>query len=184
MSTSTSTPQDILTFWFERHGPADWFAANPDFDAAIRATFAETHAALARGEGFSWRSTPQGRLAEIIVLDQFSRQLHRGEAAAFASDPMALALAQEAIAGGHHHFLEPQKRMFMLMPLMHAESLVVQRESVRLFTALGLPEGLKAAEGHLDLIRRFGRFPRRNAALGRVSTPEEEVYIAAGDGMY
>ena len=175
---------DVLTFWFDEHGMADWFGGKPEFDVAIAGTFAETHAAVARGEGWTWRSTPGGRLAEIIVLDQFSRQLFRGRPEAFASDGMALALAQEAVAGGHHNFLSVQQRMFLLMPFMHAESLPVQQESLRLFTALGSEDALKAAQGHIELIRRFGRFPKRNAALGRVSSPEEAEYCRLTEGMF
>ncbi len=176
-------PADILKFWFDEHGMADWFGAKPEFDAAVAENFSATHAALARGEGWSWRTHPAGRLAEIIVLDQFSRQLFRGRPEAFASDGKALALAQEAVAGGHHHFLPVPQRMFVLMPFMHAESMLVQHESVRLFTALGIEEGLKAAREHLALIERFGRFPKRNAALGRISTPEEAEYCRMSEGM-
>ena len=178
------TAADILRFWFDEHGPDDWFAGKPEFDALITGRFAETHAALARGEGFGWRTTPEGRLAEIIVLDQFSRHLFRGDARAFASDGMALVLAEEAVGGGHHHFLPMPQRMFVLLPYMHAESAVVQHESIRLHTALGVPDVLKFAEGHAAVIRRFGRFPKRNAALGRVSTPEELAYIASSDGVF
>src|SRR3569623_2047355 len=105
------TAEDVLIFWFEEHGPADWFAAKPEFDAMIARGFTETHAAVARGEGWDWRSTPAGRLAEIIVLDQFSRQLFRGQAKAFASDTIALALAQEAVGDGHHTFVSPKRRI-------------------------------------------------------------------------
>lgn len=111
------------------------------------------------------------------MLDQFSRQLFRGRAEAFATDGKALALAQEAVAGGHHNFLMPAERSFVLMPLMHAESLLVQQESVRLFTALGYEGHEKFARGHFELIQRFGRFPARNAALGRTSTAEELAYL-------
>ena len=175
---------DILKFWFVDHGQEDWFGARPEFDARIAGEFADTHAAAARGETWRWRSTPRGRLAEIIVLDQFSRQLFRGRAEAFASDGMALALAQEAVAGGHHNFVPMPQRMFMLLPYQHAESALVQAESVRLHTVLGVPDLLKFAEGHAACIARFGRFPKRNAALGRASTPEEEQYIASTDGMF
>ena len=178
------TAQAVLTFWFEEHGPADWFAAKPEFDVLIARSFAGTQAAVARGEGWDWRSTPGGRLAEIIVLDQFSRQLFRGQAKAFASDPMALALAQEAVAGGHHNFVSPERRGFFLMPFMHAESTLMQQESVRLHMALGNPDQLKFAQAHADVIQRFGRFPRRNAALGRASTQEEEAYIISSQGMF
>ena len=110
------TAEDVLKFWFVDHGRDDWFGAKPEFDGQIAEQFAETHAAVARGEAWRWRTTPNGRLAEIIVLDQFSRQLFRGRAEAFASDAMALTLAQEAVAGGHHNFLPMPQRMFLLLP--------------------------------------------------------------------
>ena len=97
---------------------------------------------------------------------------------------MALVLAQEAVGGGHHHFLPPERRMFVLLPFMHAESPVIQAESMRLHTALGIPEVLQFAEGHAECIRRFGRYPKRNAALGRASTPEELAYIAQTEGVF
>ena len=98
---------------------------------------------------------------------------------------MALTLAQEAVAGGHHNFLPAMPhRMFMLLPYQHAESAVVQAESVRLYTAMGVPEMMKYAEGHAECIARFGRFPKRNAALGRTNTPEEADYIATREGMF
>ena len=178
------TAADVLKFWFEDHGQEDWFGARSAFDAEIAEQFGETHAALARGEGWRWRTTPDGRLAEIIVLDQFSRQLFRGRPEAFATDLMSLALAQEAVAGGHHNFIPMQRRMFMLMPYVHAESADVQAESIRLHTALGIPELMKFVDGHAQCIARFGRFPKRNAALGRTSTPEEADYIASTQGMF
>jgi len=178
------TADDVLKFWFVEHGHEDWFGAKPEFDALIADCFLETHAAAARGEAWRWRTTPSGRLAEIIVLDQFSRQLFRGRPEAFASDTMALALAQEAVAGGHHNFLPMLQRMFLLLPYQHSESAVVQTESVRLHTALGDPELLKFAEGHAAAIARFGRFPKRNGALGRTNTPDEAEYIASNEGMF
>jgi uncharacterized protein (DUF924 family) len=175
---------DILNFWFVQHGQADWFGGKPEFDAEIAARFTDTHAAIARGEGWDWRSTAEGRLAEIIVLDQFSRQLFRGQAKAFATDGMALALAQEAVGGGHHNFVPMPKRMFFLLPFMHSESSVMQQESLRLHMALGQPDVLKFATEHAEVIQRFGRFPRRNAALGRESTPDEEAYIVSTQGAF
>lgn len=175
---------DILNFWFVEHGHADWFGGKPEFDAAIAAEFTDTHAAVARGEGWDWRSTAEGRLAEIIVLDQFSRQLFRGQAKAFATDGMALALAQEAVGGGHHHFVPMPNRMFFLLPFMHSESPAMQQESVRLHMALGQPDILKFAQEHAEIMRRFGRFPRRNAALGRASTADEEAYIVSTQGAF
>jgi uncharacterized protein (DUF924 family) len=178
------TAADVLKFWFEDHSQEDWFGSKPEFDAAIAEGFTETYAALARGEGWRWRTTPQGRLAEIIVLDQFSRQLFRGRPEAFTTDGVALTLAQEMVAAGHHNFLPMPQRMFVLLPFMHAESAEVQAESMRLHTALGVPEILKFAEGHAQCVARFGRFPKRNAALGRTSTPEEVDYIASAEGMF
>ena len=160
------TPDDILRFWFVEHGNDDWFGGKAEFDAEL-AKFAGLHPRVAGGEAWAWRATPEGRLAEIIVLDQFSRQLHRGAPLAFAQDGMALALAQEAVAGGHDLQLDPVRRMFLYLPYEHSESLVIHEEAVRLFTALGDQEALKYELAHLECLRRFGRYPKRNAALGR-----------------
>ena len=178
------TPEAVVRFWFEEHGPDDWWSARPAFDAEIATRFGSTHTALARGEGFSWRGNAEGRLAEIIVLDQFSRQLFRGNPRAFAQDGMALALAQEAVSGGHDQTLTEDQRGFLYMPLMHSESLLVHEATAPLFAALG--EGFaRAALDHLEVLRRFGRYPKRNAVLGRASTPEEIDYIAGiGERMF
>jgi uncharacterized protein (DUF924 family) len=183
-TSSMKSAADVLKFWFEDHGAPDWYAGKLEFDAEIANGFAETHAAVARGEAWNWRSTPEGRLAEIIVLDQFSRQLFRGRAEAFSGDTMALTLAQEAVGGGHCNFLPLPQRGFFLMPFLHAESAPMQRESIRLHRSLGDPEWLKYAEGHAEIIERFGRFPKRNAALGRASTPEELAYLEATPGAF
>ena len=178
------TADDVLTFWFVNHGETDWFGAKPEFDTLLANEFVETHAAVARGEAWSWRQTPSGRLAEIIVLDQFSRQLHRRQAAAFAADAMALVLAQEAVAGGHDKALEPRRRTFLYMPYMHSESLSVHEEAMRLFNAFGNEEVLKYEIAHRDCLLRFGRYPRRNEALARASTASEVEYMASGTGMF
>ena len=175
---------DVMRFWFVDHGPEDWFSADPAFDGRIAEAFSATHAAVARGEAWGWRATPQGRLAEIIVLDQFSRQLFRGDPRAFANDAMALMQAQEAVAGGHDRALDPLQRRFLYMPYMHSESLVIHEEALRLFTELGDESTLQYEIAHADTLRRFGRYPRRNTALGRESTPEEIAYIASGQGMF
>lgn len=181
---TTLGPGDVHAFWFVEHGPADWFAANPEFDARLAEKFAGTHEEVARGEAWDWRRTPLGRVAEIVVLDQFSRQLHRGSARAFAQDPMALALTQEAVALGIDKVLtHPPQRMFLYMPYMHSESLVVHEEAVRLFTELGNDEALKFELAHVDCLKRFGRYPRRNAALSRESTPDELEYMSV-PGMF
>jgi uncharacterized protein (DUF924 family) len=174
-------PEDVIRFWFVEHGIEDWFGGKPEFDQLLAEQFAQTHAAVARGEAWRWRRTPEGRLAEIIVLDQFSRQLHRGSGKAFAQDTMALALAQEAVAAGADQALSTDRRMFLFMPFLHAESLVIQEEAVKLFRHLD-HEMMQYATGHRDVISRFGRFPFRNVALGRQSTPEEVAYMAEDKG--
>lgn len=178
------TPDTVIGFWFEEITPAQHWKVDPDFDAQIRDRFAELHAQANRCELFEWRRTPRGRLAEIIVLDQFSRQMFRGEARAFASDPLALALAQEAVRAGDDVKLTAQQRTFLYMPYMHSESLSVHDEAVRLFTGLGNADTLDYEKKHRDVIARFGRYPKRNAALGRHSTAEEEAYIASAEGMF
>jgi uncharacterized protein (DUF924 family) len=177
--------QDVIHFWFNECTPEDWFGGKAEFDARLAARLRETHAHVAAGEGFTWRVTPEGRLAEVIVLDQFSRQLHRGEARAFATDGMALVLAQEAVAGGHDLQVPPDWRAFFYMPYEHSESLVVHEEADRLFVAFGDENMLQYERDHAEVLRRFGRFPKRNAALGRETTPEEAAYLAEiGDRMF
>lgn len=176
--------EQVLQFWFVDHGREHWFGGGPEFDAKLTAAFSETHLAVAAGEAWRWRATPDGRLAEIIVLDQFSRQIHRGEARAFASDPMALALAQEAVAGGFDMQVPHERRMFFYLPYMHSESLVIHEECLRLHEALGIQEGIDYALAHIEVLKRFGRYPRRNAALGRTSTSVEEAYCASDEGKW
>jgi uncharacterized protein (DUF924 family) len=171
------TADEVIRFWFVEHGMDDWFGGKPEFDAALAAEFAQTHPRVALGEAWQWRATPEGRLAEIIVLDQFSRQLHRGSPKAFAQDPMATALAQEAIRAGADQQIPIERRMFLFMPFMHAESLVIQEEGCKHFVQFG-DDMMKFMTGHRDCIARFGRFPFRNRALGRVSTPAEVAYMA------
>ena len=171
------TPDAVHRFWFEEHGSDDWFAGKAAFDAEITAEFGETHAAVAKGEGWRWRTDARGRLAEIIVLDQFSRQLHRGSARAFAQDGMALVLAQELVAQGLDTELGNDERLFAYLPFMHSESPVVHEEALRLYTALGNVDALDFEIRHQEVVARFGRYPKRNAALGRPSTPEEVAYL-------
>ncbi len=172
------TAQDVLEFWFIEHGEPDWFGGKPEFDAALADRFAETHAHVAKGEAWRWRASGAGRLAEIIVLDQFSRQLFRNRPEAFAQDKMALVLAQEAVARGLDQQIDPARRAFFYLPFMHAESLVIQDEGLKLYRALGDANQLDYMHKHHDVIARFGRFPVRNAALGRENTPDEVAYLA------
>jgi uncharacterized protein (DUF924 family) len=168
---------DVLRFWFDDIAPAQWWRADPSFDAVVTQRFGALHAAASAGELSAWRAQPQGRLAEVLVLDQFSRNIHRGTARAFASDAMALALAQEAVAGQHDALLPARERAFLYMPCMHSESRLVHAQAVPLFASLGQPDTAKAAAQHRAIVDRFGRYPHRNAALGRVSTPEELAFL-------
>ena len=174
----------VLAFWFDQHGQDDWFSGDAAFDEKVITGFIDMQVAAAKCELWDWRGTPEGRLAEIIVLDQFSRQIFRGDARAFASDPLALALAQEAVRAGDDVKLTDQQRTFLYMPYMHSESLAVHDEAVRLFTALGNADNLDYEKKHREVIASFGRYPKRNTALGRHSTAEEEAYIASSDGMF
>lgn len=167
----------VLRFWFEEIKPAQWWAVDPAFDQTIRDRFAPVHRAATRGELSRWRSTSPGRLAEVIVLDQFSRNLCRGTPMAFAADPVALVLAQEAVAGGHDKALPGEHRVFLYMPFMHSESAVIHDQAVELFQALGLQSNLDFELRHKAIIDRFGRYPHRNVVLGRQSTEEELEFL-------
>lgn len=173
---------DVIRFWFTEHGQDDWFGGKPEFDAAIAERFGKIHAYVSRGEAWAWRQTAEGRLAEVIVLDQFSRQLLRGEGRAFAQDSMALVLAQEAIAAGADQAVDAIKRAFFYLPFMHAEALVIQDEGMRLYQALGDAAQLDFMRKHREVIARFGRFPFRNTALGRASTADELAYMSDAAG--
>jgi uncharacterized protein (DUF924 family) len=168
---------DVLDFWFADAAKSRWFGKDPEFDALIRERFGALHARAMRCELFAWRKTAQGRLAEIIVLDQFSRNIFRDEAAAFASDPLALALAQEAIGIGADQAIEPSQRSFLYMPFMHSESLAIHDVAMELFTRSGNESTLNFERQHRAIIERFGRYPHRNAVLGRESTREELAFL-------
>ncbi len=176
-AASLPSPDEVLRFWFEETQPAQWWQADPAFDARIGQRFASLHRAVAQAEMDVWRATPAGRLAEVIVLDQFSRNLHRGQAQAFVCDAMALALAQQAVAAGADRLLPAPQRAFLYMPYMHSESRQVHKQSEQLFMALGAEGNLRAALQHKAIIDRFGRYPHRNVALGRVSSAQEEAFL-------
>ena len=167
----------ILHYWFHELQPRDWWSKNERIDNAIARRFGATLQAGRRGELQDWRDSALGRLAEIIVLDQFSRQIHRDTAEAFAADGMALVLAQEAVRCGADLDLTGAERAFLYMPFMHSESPAMQTISVRLFHQPGLEDNLKFARAHKLIIDRFGRYPHRNRALGRTSTAEEEAFL-------
>lgn len=170
--------EDILHFWFEELSPAQHFAQEDAIDAMIRVRFGPIWQAAQHCELWEWRATPQGRLAEIVVLDQFSRHIHRGTPLAFAQDAQALALAQELVAGRHDQALAPAQRAFAYMPYMHSESALVHTQAVELFTQLGNERNLDFEMRHKAIIDRFGRYPHRNAILGRSSSAEELAFLS------
>ncbi|GAB2798695.1 DUF924 family protein [Dyella kyungheensis] len=183
-----STPADVLDFWFDSDSEALWYERNDAFDAAIGKRFGDTLEAALRGDLDGWAETPEGWLALLIVRDQFSRNLYRHDARAWAGDPDTQVLALDGIAQGYDQRLAPMQRVFAYMPLEHAESPVLQQHCVRLFERLLAcqPEAqrprfqnyLDYARRHHDVIARFGRFPHRNAVLGRTDTPAEQAYLA------
>ena len=170
-------PNDILHFWFIELTPKQHYAKDAALDNAIRTRFGATLEAAARCELFAWRATPEGRLAEILVLDQFSRNVYRDTARAFAQDALALALAQELVASGQDRSLPLAQRSFAYMPYMHSESALIHAQAALLFSQPGMEDSLRFEQRHQAIIERFGRYPHRNAILGRASTPEELAFL-------
>jgi uncharacterized protein (DUF924 family) len=168
---------EVLKFWFEDIDPKMWWAAEPAFDELIRQRFEGLLQQAACGELYSWRLDASGRLAEIIVLDQFSRNMYRNTPRAFSQDPVALVLAQEAVASGAHHRLSPVERSFLFLPYMHSESRVIHVLAEKLYREFAPPTSLDFELRHKAIIDRFGRYPHRNAILGRASTPEEIEFL-------
>ncbi len=168
----------VLRFWFEEIGPEQQFAKDADVDRAIVERFGGWRDAVLASGAEGWRDDPDTLLAAIILLDQFSRNIHRGSARAFEADRLALSLTLDGIARGWDRTMAPERAVFLLMPLMHAEDAALQALSVKQFGMLGLQEQIMFARDHADVIARFGRFPSRNAALGRTSTPEEAAYLS------
>ena len=168
----------ILDFWFTELTPKQHFAKDAALDEAIRTRFGATLEAATRCELFSWRTTPKGRLAEVLVLDQFSRNVYRDTPRAFAQDALALALAQELVASGQDRSLPLAQRSFAYMPYMHSESALVHTQAVALFDQPGMEDTLRFELRHQVIIERFGRYPHRNAILGRESTPEELAFLS------
>jgi uncharacterized protein (DUF924 family) len=169
--------EHILDFWFVETPPARWWKVDPEFDALVRARFLDTLVQAAAGELHGWRDTARGRLAEVIVLDQFPRNIHRGTPAAFAQDPMALALAQEAVRAGALAELAPVERSFLLLPYMHSESAAIHVVAESLYREHAPRENFEFELRHKAIIDRFGRYPHRNLILGRDSTPEEAAFL-------
>lgn len=196
MQSPRKEPQEILNFWF---GPLDpegwasqpyirrWFKKDPDFDHELRETFLATHAWVHAQDVAPWQDLPQTRMAYIVLLDQMSRNMFRGQPGMFESDPLALAASQAMITQGWDTKLPPSQRVFAYMPLMHAESLPDQEQCVASFAKMlqeldsdkkaPIESNLHFAKQHRDIIARFGRFPHRNAILGRSTTPEEAEFL-------
>lgn len=171
------TRDDVLAFWFDETEPAQWWTADPAFDARIRRRFIDLMQQAACCELAAWRDTADGRLAEILLLDQFPRNVHRGTPAAFAQDAVALALAQEAVRAGALDALSPIRRSFLLLPYMHSESRAIHVEAERLYRDHAPADNHAFELRHKAIIDRFGRYPHRNAVLGRASSTQEEAFL-------
>lgn len=177
MSQQELGPEDVLAFWFGELTPEDWFRGGADLDGKIARRFRELHLSLAAGIGPAWRETPQARLACIVALDQFPRNIYRGTPLAFATDGLARREARLALEAGAERQLGKDHCCFLYLPFEHSEDLADQDLSVALFEALDDANYHDYAVRHRDVIRRFGRFPHRNAILGRDSTAEEKAYL-------
>ena len=171
-------PADVIAFW-RAAGPEKWFEKNAAFDDEIRRRFLNVHEAATSGKLTAWEASAEGALALLILLDQFPRNMFRGQARAFATDPLARAIASRAILSGFDGAF-PDMRSFFYLPFEHSEDLADQERGLTLYKAAGDEDGLKWAKIHADIIHRFGRFPHRNAVLGRVSTPEEQKFLDDG----
>lgn len=176
--------EDILYFWFVENGPEEWWKKSESFDALVKRRFLATYEAALYGELAYWRENARGRLAEIIVLDQFSRNMFRGSARSFEADAIALVLSQEAVAAGMLGKLPDEMKPFLVMPYMHSESRKIHREAMELFSQPGLEGNLGFEEAHKAIIDRFGRYPHRNKVLGRVSTAEEIKFLEGPNSSF
>lgn len=170
---------DIVSFW-QKAGPDRWFKKDPAFDEEIRGRFLATHEAAAAGQLSGWEQSAEGALALLILLDQFPRNMFRDNARAFATDPLARAITAGAIIRGFDGQVPKELRNFFYLPFEHSEDLADQECGIALNKAAGDAENLKWAELHADIIRRFGRFPHRNAVLGRTTTPDEQAFLDSG----
>lgn len=173
------SPADILAFWRDA-GMSRWYIKNDAFDAEVRRRFLGLWETARAGELAEWEGTDDGALALVIVLDQFPRNMFRGDRRTFSTDEQALAVAERAIARGADTRIDPDLVEFLYVPFMHSERLADQDRCVELFRTRGRPENLKFAEIHADIIRRFGRFPHRNLLLGRTTSAEEQAFLDAG----
>ena len=174
---------DVLDYWFDHLEPRHWFMPNPDVDEEIRERFMPLWRSLRHEQAMFFLTDPRVGLAAVILFDQFPRNMFRDDPDAFATDRLALSIAEGMIEAGFDGALPPERRVFAYMPYMHSERMVDQDRSVELFDMLGRKEQVEFAILHRDVIRRFGRFPHRNAVYGRESTPDEVEFLATGRGF-
>jgi uncharacterized protein (DUF924 family) len=174
-----ASPESVLAFW-RAAGPDKWFEKDTAFDEQIRAQFLETYDAATTGMLSGWEQTAEGALALIIVLDQFPRNMFRDDARTYAADPQARAVAERALQHSFDQKVPLSDRQFFYLPFEHSEAIADQERSCALVAATGDADLLKWAQLHADIIRRFGRFPHRNAMLGRATTPEEQAFLDGG----
>jgi len=179
----TNDFHDVLDFWYSARISKRWFASTPSLDEEIRTRYEDLWKLAASGELDGWSDTPEGALALAIVLDQLPLNMYRGKPAAFSTEQKAVLVAKQAIARGYDEQVPSDRVLFLYMPLMHSENLDDQDLSVAQFRKAGLKDNLYFAEHHRGIVQRFGRFPHRNAILGRESTPEELEYLAS-DGAF
>jgi uncharacterized protein (DUF924 family) len=182
--TKLATAQTIIDFWFYQIEKSQWWVKDTEFDQRIKTEFLELHQMANKGELFHWRKTPEGRLAEIIILDQFSRNMFRNQPESFASDPIALVLAQEAIQTGDVNHLPQEQRDFLLMPLMHSESKVIHEYALPLFEEMASEFSMNFELKHKVIIDEFGRYPHRNDILKRPSTQKELVFLTQENSSF
>lgn len=176
--------QEIIDFWFRELKPINWFGKSDTLDLLMTERYIALHSSVVLGEHSAWRQEPLGRLAEIIVIDQFSRNIYRDAPKSFIYDPVALMLAQEAIRGDHHKDFSPTLKQFLYMPFMHSESKIIHQSAMLLFSEPGLEENFEHELKHKEVIDRFGRYPHRNKILGRINTPEEEKYLMSETSLF
>ncbi|MCO4755478.1 MAG: DUF924 domain-containing protein [Bacteriovoracaceae bacterium] len=176
--------QEVLSFWFEELTPDKWWVKDNKLDQEINKRFGTLHKRACAIELSDWRATPQGRLAEIIVLDQFSRNIYRDDPRSFANDQAALVLSQEALLNQTDKNLDPAQKSFLYMPFMHSESLLMQTKSVELFSQKGLEDNYDFALAHYDIIKRFDRFPHRNKILARESSADEIEFLSGPNSSF
>lgn len=176
--------QEIIDFWFRELKAEDWFFKSDALDLLMTERYIALHSSVLAGEHSAWRQEPLGRLAEIIVIDQFSRNIYRDDPKSFIYDPLALVLAQETIRGDYHKDFSPTLKQFLYMPFMHSESKVIHATAMLLFSEPGLEENFEHELKHKEVIDRFGRYPHRNKILGRVNTPDEEQYLMSNSTLF